>query len=313
MFLSLIIPHYNRYRLLRRCLSSLREQSWADFEILVIDDGSHPRLGCDAVWTEPWPRLRWIQLERNRGRAAARNAGLAAARGELAVFLDCDMAVGGEFVAAHARFHLAQGSGWIGQGRIIGTQDSDKMPAPSVWTDASRAQFATGNVSVARDILLRLGGFDEAFSAYGFEDLELGFRLTRAGCRAGRVSEAVSWHYEPLPAEFDWEADVARERERGRGAALFYRRHPCFEVRMLAQLTPLHPLLDALPRLGGLIGESQWRAWIDALKPGHSKLALALYRGLLNRYCAQATRAALHENDNEVSQSWRCGGRSAGR
>lgn len=293
MLVSLIIPHHNRYQLLRRCLGSLREQSWADFEIIVVDDGSEPRLQPETAWDEPWSRLRWIQLARNRGRAAARNAGLAAARGELVVFLDCDMAVRGDFVAAHARFHLAQGPGWMGQGRIIGTQDIETLPAPSVWTDASRAQFATGNVSVAREMLLRLGGFDEAFSAYGFEDLELGFRLIRAGCKAGHVSEAVSWHYEPLPLEFDWAADVARERERGRGAALFYRRHPCFAVRMIVQLTPLHPLLDALPRLGGLISEARWREWIEALKPRHPKLALALYRGLLNRYCAQATREVI--------------------
>lgn len=294
MLISVIVPHYDRFSLLRRCLSGLRQQTDADFEIVLVDDGS-----TDAVapwlkdWIEHWPRLHWLALSQNRGRAAARNAGIHAARGELIVFLDCDMEVGPDFVAAHRRFHLQKGSRFIGQGRIIGTQAMDHKPLPSVWTDASRARFATGNVSVERGILVRLGGFDEDFSAYGFEDLELGFRLARAGWRSLPVSDAVSWHYEPMPAAPDWQADLAKERERGKGAALFYSKHPCLETRLLAQLTPLHPLLDALPRLGGLISDEQWLHWIDKLKASRPKLALALYRGLLNRYCAQATREAL--------------------
>ncbi|MEZ0371795.1 MAG: hypothetical protein ACAI44_22075 [Candidatus Sericytochromatia bacterium] len=70
-------------------------------------------------------------------------------------------------------------------------------------------------------------------------------------------------------------------------------------MRLLAQLTPLHPLLDQLPRLGGLISDELWLSWIEALQRRHPKLALALYRGLLNRYCAQATRAALARPDSD--------------
>ncbi|MEZ0371781.1 MAG: glycosyltransferase family 2 protein [Candidatus Sericytochromatia bacterium] len=300
MLISLIIPHYNRFELLQRCLSGLRQQSSGDFEILLVDDGSDqapPAWLQD--WIRHWPRLRWLPLARNSGRAAARNTGLEAARGELVIFLDCDMAVQSDFVAAHRRFHLQRGASWIGQGRIIGTQDPDAWPLPSIWTDASRAHFATGNVSVERTILLRLGGFDPAFSAYGFEDLELGFRLAGAGWHSAAVADAESWHYEPLPTAPDWERDLAKERERGRGAALFYRKHPCLEVRLLAQLTPLHPLLDQLPRLGGLISDARWLSWIEALQQRHPKLALALYRGLLNRYCVQATRAALARPDSD--------------
>ncbi|PKL75222.1 MAG: family 2 glycosyl transferase, partial [Candidatus Melainabacteria bacterium HGW-Melainabacteria-1] len=185
MLVSVIVPHYNRHDLLLRCLNALRQQHFGDFEIVLVDDGStDPTLSELQPLFSVWPRLRRLVFSDNRGRAAARNAGLALARGELVIFLDADMDVGPDFVAEHWRFYVAQGAGWIGQGRIIGTQDPAIRPMPSLWTDASCARFATGNVSVAREILLRLGGFDEAFSGYGFEDLELGYRLMQAGWRS---------------------------------------------------------------------------------------------------------------------------------
>lgn len=292
MFVSLIVPHRNRFDLLRRCLLGLREQSWSDFEILVVDDGSRqPPPDWLEAWIHHWPRLRWLP-QPHRGRAAARNTGIQHARGELVVFLDSDMAVAADFIQQHRSFHLQQGPGQIGQGLIIGTQQPGEQPPPSLWTDASRARFATGNVSVARGILLELNGFDEAFTTYGWEDLELGYRLQRCGWRSRRIS-AVSWHFEPPLAQLDWETDLRKERERGAAAALLFQRHPSLEIRLMTQLTPLHPLLDQLPRLGGLIDDTRWRSWIQQLAPRHPKLALALYRGLLNRYGAEATRVAL--------------------
>lgn len=289
---SLVIPHYNRYILLQNCLQDLQNQRFADFEVLLVDDGSDQPVPASLTRLRRWPRLRWIQLPENQGRAAARNQGLDQAQAELLIFLDCDMRVEPDFILSHWQFHQLKGPGWIGQGQIIGTQDPQQKPQASIWTDASRAVFATGNVSVARKALQQAGGFDPDFSSYGFEDLELGFRLQKSGLKAAKVAGAPSWHYEPLET-VNWQADLAKEKERGQGAALFYRKHPCWQVRLMAQLTPLHPLLDQLPRAGGLISEQQWRQWISQLETRHPKLALALYRGLLNRYCAQATREAL--------------------
>ena len=61
----------------------------------------------------------------------------------------------------------------------------------------------------------------------------------------------------------------------------------------MAQLTPVHPLLDRILRLGGLVNEDLWQDYLQKLYPRHPKLALAIYRGLLNRYCAQETRKIL--------------------
>lgn len=205
------------------------------------------------------------------------------------------MAVNADFIMAHWQAYGRRGPHSIGQGQIIGTPDPELTPPASVWTDASRARFATGNVSVSRAGLLNIGGFDTRFSAYGFEDLELGYRLEQAGWRSLPVPEAISWHYEQALSSLDWEQDIRKEQARGQGAALFYQKHPHFAVRLIAQLTPLHAGLDQLIRLGGLISEAHWQEILHHLEPRSPKLALALYRALLNRYCRQATLSSLSQ------------------
>lgn len=294
MLVSVIIPFYNRYSLLQHCLGSLRQQSFADFEIILIDDGSSEAFpsGFHTEYLN-WHRLQYVRLNQNQGRSTARNQGIHLAKAPLIIFLDSDMVVGEDFIYQHWAWHQSKGSGWIAQGKIIGTPDLAQKPMPSVWTDASRAQFATGNVSLAQQVLIHSGGFDRDFSAYGFEDLELGFRLKQAGLQFGQLKQAISWHYEPPLTALNWQQDIAKEQARGRGAALFYQKHPCLEVRLMAQLTPVHPLLDRILRLGGLVNEDLWQDYLQKLYPRHPKLALAIYRGLLNRYCAQETRKIL--------------------
>lgn len=289
--LSVLIPVYRNFELLERCLKSLRNQDFADFEVWVVDDGSElaptPLL---QDWREHWARLHWLRHVENRGRAAARNTALWAARGQWLVFLDADMAVAPDFLSQHWRFHLEHGPTWIGQGKIIETRTLEAQPQASIWTDASRAYFATGNVSVSRTALLEQQGFDESFSEYGWEDLELGLRLKKAGCQAAQVEGAISWHYQP--GDQSWEQAVQKEWARGRGAAQFLAKHSDWEVRLMTQLTPLHQGLDWLFRGGGLITETRWRRCIEALRPKHPALAEALYRALLSHYCLESAHAA---------------------
>ena len=287
--ISILIPVYNHFDLLERCLLSLRSQTFSDFEIIVVDDGSSSTASPHILDLQShWGKLLWRRHRSNRGRAQARNTALAEARAEIVVFLDADMSVSDDFVQQHWDFHCFHGSGWIGQGKIIETDHLTNRPEPSFWTDASRAYFATGNVSVQRLILNQLKGFDESFSEYGWEDLELGLRLKKAGCSAAPVA-ALSYHYRS--PQKNWSENVAKEKARGRGAAHFFAKHPDFDVRLMTQLTPLHSALDWLFRGGGLISETLWTQWILALQPTHPSLAEALYRALLNHYCLKSTHS----------------------
>ncbi|HZB89950.1 MAG TPA: glycosyltransferase family 2 protein, partial [Stellaceae bacterium] len=86
---SVVIPAYNRAAFLRRAIDSVLRQSFGDFEIIVVDDGSTD--GTDAAVAEHADRrLRLLRHETNRGAAAARNTGIRAASGRLIAFLDSD-------------------------------------------------------------------------------------------------------------------------------------------------------------------------------------------------------------------------------
>jgi glycosyltransferase involved in cell wall biosynthesis len=88
-FFSVVITTYNRARIVRRCLDSCLAQSFADFEVVVVDDCSSDGTVA-ALEHEPDPRVRVVAHERNRGINPARFSGVAAARGEWIVVVDSD-------------------------------------------------------------------------------------------------------------------------------------------------------------------------------------------------------------------------------
>ena len=103
---SVVIPTYNRLPLLRRVLAALETQSTplADFEVIVVSDGATD--GTDPfldTLTTPL-QLRPV-FQTNSGVAAARNAGVAAARAPLILFLDDDVVPAPDLVAVHLQLH----------------------------------------------------------------------------------------------------------------------------------------------------------------------------------------------------------------
>jgi glycosyltransferase involved in cell wall biosynthesis len=103
-WLSVVVPTFNRARYLGACLTSLREQSCPDWECLIVDDGSTDGSGALAErFAAQDGRFRY-QHQANAGVSAARNAGLAGARGDWIAFLDSDDLY---FRGAVERFKLA--------------------------------------------------------------------------------------------------------------------------------------------------------------------------------------------------------------
>ncbi|MBQ8769519.1 MAG: glycosyltransferase family 2 protein, partial [Oscillospiraceae bacterium] len=90
MFFSVVVPVYNVENYLKECVDSILRQSFADFELILVDDGSKDGSGaiCDAYALGD-ARVKVIHKE-NGGQSTARNAGVRAAAGEYAVFLDSD-------------------------------------------------------------------------------------------------------------------------------------------------------------------------------------------------------------------------------
>ena len=86
---SVIIPTYNRAELLPRAINSVLDQSYYDYEIVIIDDCSADNTG-DVIAKFTDQRIRLIRHERNKGQSAAINTGIANAKGEYIAFLDDD-------------------------------------------------------------------------------------------------------------------------------------------------------------------------------------------------------------------------------
>ena len=205
--LSVVMPTYDEPERLEAALESLSQQDYPHeaIQIIVVDDAS-PYLDAERLHAAVAPLgLRLIRNEQNQGRARARNAALWVASGDLVVFLDSDMTVGTNFLRAHAQRHQTHAEAvFIGnirfareipptsltrylEGRGVHRIDEDK-PIPFNC-------FVTGNSSVRRSSLLRVGFFDEDLTAYGGEDLELGYRLHLAGIPLYYAPEALSYHY----------------------------------------------------------------------------------------------------------------------
>ncbi|OQX54719.1 MAG: hypothetical protein B5M53_05570 [Candidatus Cloacimonas sp. 4484_209] len=86
---SVIIPTYNRAHLIRRAIQSVLNQTYQDFEIIIVDDGSTDDTE-EVVKSFKNERIRYIRQEKNEGAAAARNTGIKMAKGEYIAFQDSD-------------------------------------------------------------------------------------------------------------------------------------------------------------------------------------------------------------------------------
>jgi glycosyltransferase involved in cell wall biosynthesis len=299
MFLSVVIPTYNRLPILRKCLAALESQRLASplqrYEVVLVDDGSTD----DTVrWLDghatTLPHVRLLRQEHG-GPAEGRNRGVEAAYGDVIVFIDSDLVVTPDFLLCHARALEEQ---WqrrgdrlcFTYGAVINTANfDDPTSEPHKPTDLSWAYFATGNVAIDRQLLLRSGLFDTSFRLYGWEDLELGERLRRQGVRLIRCPQAVGYHWHPA-LSLEQIPDLVRiERERAKMGLVFFRKHPTRRVRFIIQYTWLHRLLWELLTLGGLINERSLRpllAWL--IRRGHPALAMELLRLPLNRLGVRA-------------------------
>ena len=205
--LSIVMPTYGEPECLEAALKSLSQQNYPHeaIQIIVVDDAS-PHLDAERLHAAVEPLQLWlIRNEQNQGRARARNAALRVASGDIVVFLDSDMTVGINFLRAHAQRHQTHAEAvFIGNIRFATeipttslTRYLERRGVHRVDTDKPIPFkcFVTGNSSVRRSSLRRVGFFDEDLTAYGGEDLELGYRLHLAGIPLYYAPEALSYHY----------------------------------------------------------------------------------------------------------------------
>jgi glycosyltransferase involved in cell wall biosynthesis len=187
---SVIIPCYNSAATVARALDSALGQTYPALEVVVVDDASRDRT-CEIVRARAADeRVRLVALPRNGGPAAARNAGVEAARGAYVAFLDSDDEWMPGKIAAQVTALEAEPSAslcgcdsiWVfSDGLTIQTRETDRpMPGTESWKRLLSYAFVhTSYVLARRDLVLRLGGFDRDLLVG--EDQDLWIRLALAG------------------------------------------------------------------------------------------------------------------------------------
>ncbi len=296
---SVVTPTYNRLPILQKCLRAMEAQDFDQpYEIVVVDDGSTD--GTVAYLQEhaqEFPHVRVLQQEHG-GAAQARNLGVMSAQGDIIVFVDSDVVVTPNFLSAHCQaLKQANYDKVFTYGRVINTCNFDNPSSERFKvTDMSRAFFASCNVAIAKEYLLKAGLFDLDFRQYGWEDLELGVRLKKMGLRLIPCPQAVGYHWKPPFSLEQIPRLIEVEHQRARMGVVFYQKHPTWEVRLMIQMTWLHWLLWGILSLGGLLNERTMApllSWLIA----HNRplLALELARIFLNWYNVKAVHRAYRE------------------
>ncbi len=251
--LTVVIPTYGRRDTLRRTLLAFAAQTAppTDFEVVVVDDGS-PDDTLAMLEALRTPFALRVLAAPHRGPNAARNRGLAAARGRVLLFTGDDMVPAPSFVEEHLKFHARHPDEraallglveWSPEIRVTPLMEFIVSPGGGQQFNFAKIRdgradfghFYTSNVSVKRSLLLRQPTwFDEDFAHPVWDDIELGYRLARAGMVLHFSPKAVTYHeHEITTAGF-----VRRQRMAGRMAVLFARKHP--ELDALLTKTGAH-------------------------------------------------------------------------
>jgi glycosyltransferase involved in cell wall biosynthesis len=204
LLISVVTPTHNRAQLLQRAMASVLAQRWQAFEWIVVDDASEDETPA-VLRSCADPRVSFRRLVPNRGVAAARNAGIEAARGAFVAFLDDDDEyLPGYLDTVVGRIRSSTRAPdviWSGVTRVYENPDGSCREQSQVWRCGSDDDGIAGSLAhltqlnmscglcVRRESLLRVGLFDPVFRVS--EDVDLLLRLAAAGCAFGCVAQPL--------------------------------------------------------------------------------------------------------------------------
>jgi GT2 family glycosyltransferase len=269
---AVVIPTQNRWEVLERTIAGLRGQTAQGFEIVVVVDEA-PELPDFLADVE-------VVYRNRRGVGAARNDGVRATDRPIVMFLGDDTIPEPDHMARHLEMHRTYPELEVGVLGAVHWHPEVAKGRFQQWLDWSGTQFDyhtisgdeagwgrfySSNVSLKRELYMKVGGFDEEF-LFGYEDIELGLRLHHAGFRLLYAPEARVSHVH----RYDWPAIEGRFRLVGGGEYLMMRKHPDFPPFFLqkfrsrppvAPLTPWPWLVDYVPaRFPGVRRDVEKRA-----------------------------------------------------
>ena len=189
---SVVVPSRGGAGRLPSLLDRLAAQTQSDWEAIVVLDGDVDNSAAVVERCRPTLPVRVVTFPENRGRSAALNAGFDAADGEILVRCDDDLAPKPDFLRRHVEAHRDGPVGVIGMCRNIFPQTpyataygrpayARQRAGAYAAPPEQRWHFWGGNISIDRESWDRVGPYDPDFRAYGWEDVDWGYRLMRAG------------------------------------------------------------------------------------------------------------------------------------
>jgi GT2 family glycosyltransferase len=276
---SIIIPHFNGKQHLDDCLHSLRRQTFTDFEVLLVDNGSTD--GSQAYVRQQFPEVRLLELGRNLGFTGACNAGWRAAQGEFIILLNNDTEADphwlAELVGGFGRFPRA---GAVASKMLLFDRRDyfhtagdyvriDGIPGNrGVWQqdvgqyDREEVVFSAcgGAAAYRRQLLDEIGFLDDDFF-FSCEDVDMGWRANLAGWQTVYLPTAVIYH---------------KLKATGGSVTGSY-----YDGRNFLYLIWKNYPTSLLRRYGWLVLKAQLRIMTDALRAWRGAAARARLRGQL--------------------------------
>lgn len=254
---SLVVPSFRGARRLPVLFDALRSQRFSDpWEVIVVLDGVVDDSEGVIAAADDLP-VRIVRFPENRGRPAALNAGFDEARGRVLIRCDDDLEPGPTYVADHVLAH--QGPDPVGAVGLYLNEFGDTAYARVYGNRHDRAYrdgaysgsvadvryFWAGNCSVTRETFDRVGHYDEAFRAYGWEDIDWGFRLAATGATIVLDPRLETTHH---AASVDVVTRLGRAYASGAARLRFDVKHG----------------IERAPGTGGGVKGRMWRATIDS-------------------------------------------------
>jgi len=184
MFFSIIIPVYNRANLISRAVDSVLNQSFKNFEIIVIDDGSDDE--TQKILKRYKSQIKLITLLKNYGVSKARNIGIKEAKGNIIAFLDSDdeykkdkLKTHAYFFATHPTFKIHQtDERWIKNGQFLNKKKKHLQKEGFIFYPSLKlCLISPSAVAVKKEIFDEVGMFDEDLEVC--EDYDLWLRISK--------------------------------------------------------------------------------------------------------------------------------------
>lgn len=225
---SVILPTRNRLALLTHAVQSVLRQRAGLGELIVVDDGSSDGTVSYLESLHSHPRFRFI-LQSHHGPAAARNAGIDAAREEFIAFTDDDCVVPPDWLESLHKVFSETGADVVG-GRVHNGLPENVYAEVSQVTinhlsekinqnETSQKFFTSNNVAYRSSMLKRMGGFDERFRWAGGEERALHLKLSKGGAKMVFAPDIVVTHYHAMT----FSGFLRQQYNYGKGSWLLHR------------------------------------------------------------------------------------------